>query len=139
MFVALSLVSLSGCTETLFSIFVAAGVVERGVANDRERDRLTAPCNVRACPANQHCNHLYTPPRCASTLSPLGEPCGLSPIDNQTFFQCESQLQCVGPATGPHRCVAAARDGEPCAPLGMELPQCADGLRCGDDRRCHPR
>lgn len=102
--VSLFALALGGCDQVLGYLFVAGYGVSTIPAREREREARFAPCHVRACPANQHCNHNYEPPRCAPTIGQAGMPCGLSRVNNQDYFQCGTGLTCEGPVEGPKFC-----------------------------------
>ncbi len=87
------------------------------------------------CGANQLCNHLYTPPRCAPTIPREGDRCGLAA--NGVFHNCDIGYTCEGPS-GQTKCVATG-DGGPCRVVSNNIePECSPGFACFADGKCHP-
>ena len=66
-----------GCKECEQAA-VTTGVGAQKLVETEEQSAADRAACGQACEANQHCNYLYDPPRCTSTLGLVGERCGLA-------------------------------------------------------------
>lgn len=111
------------------------GVIGWGVgvtARDEVRTRrLRAACGE--CGPGRVCGHLERPPRCVRSPGEAGDRCGSY---ERIAYPCGRGLRCaqVGDA---RTCVALPGEGDPCYNAVALDAQCARGLTCAQDLRCH--
>lgn len=93
--------------------------------------RLQSACGD--CGAGRVCGHLQSPPRCVPSPGEAGDRCG---AHGGISYPCGPGLRCAQ-AGGARVCVALPGEGEPCFDARGLNDQCARGLTCARDLRCH--